>query len=159
VRRAVWQRDGGRCAFIGRDGRRCDARGFVEFHHVKPFAAGGEASVANIELRCRPHNQYEADVYFAGGPESRASHIRESVAEYDVAVYEAAVCTAGVYGAAVYETVVYGAAGYATSGTTCVRQNRRVRELGPDPVERHGDFGRTGCGRDLRTGWEFVYPP
>jgi hypothetical protein len=74
VRRAVWQRDAGRCAFIGRYGRRCDERGFLEFHHVKPFAAGGEASVENIELRCRAHNQYEADLYFAGGPASRPSH-------------------------------------------------------------------------------------
>jgi hypothetical protein len=72
VRRVVWQRDDGRCAFIGRDGRRCDERGFMEFHHIQPFAAGGEASVENIELRCRAHNQYEADRYFGGGP-ARAS--------------------------------------------------------------------------------------
>jgi len=84
VRRAVWQRDDCRCAFIGRDGRRCDERGFLEFHHVKPFAAGGAASVENIELRCRAHNQYEADLYFAGGPASSPSGVRECVAEYFV---------------------------------------------------------------------------
>jgi len=60
VKRAVWHRDGGRCAFVSRTGRRCTEQGFLEFHHVKPYAAGGEATVENIELRCRAHNGYEA---------------------------------------------------------------------------------------------------
>ena len=59
ARRTVWVRDLGRCAFLGTSGRRCGERAFVEFHHVRPFAAGGEASVGNIELRCRRHNDYE----------------------------------------------------------------------------------------------------
>lgn len=66
VRRAVWQRDGGRCAFHGTRGR-CSETGWLEFHHVRPFAAGGESSVDNIELRCRAHNVYEADKYFGPG--------------------------------------------------------------------------------------------
>ncbi len=41
VTRAVWLRDGGRCAFVGAKGRRCTERGFLEFHHVTPYAAGG----------------------------------------------------------------------------------------------------------------------
>ncbi len=40
----------------------CAERGFLEFHHMTPFAEGGEATVANLQLRCRAHNQYEADV-------------------------------------------------------------------------------------------------
>ena len=59
VRRAVWRRDAGRCGFIGTAGR-CSETAFLEFHHVKPYADGGAASVENIELRCRAHNQYEA---------------------------------------------------------------------------------------------------
>jgi 5-methylcytosine-specific restriction endonuclease McrA len=59
VRRAVWARDEGRCAFIGSRGR-CTERGFLEFHHVLPFADGGAAVVENIQLRCRAHNQYES---------------------------------------------------------------------------------------------------
>src|SRR5690606_27918763 len=62
VRRAVWARDKGRCAFVGTQGR-CTETGFLEFHHVRPFAAGGQAVVENIELRCRAHNQYEAQEY------------------------------------------------------------------------------------------------
>jgi hypothetical protein len=65
VKRAVWVRDLGRCAFVGTDGHRCRERAFVEFHHVRPYAVGGEASVENIQLRCRRHNGYEARVYFA----------------------------------------------------------------------------------------------
>ena len=64
VRRAVWLRDGGRCAFVGTTGRRCTARGFLEFHHVRPFAAGGEATIENIEVRCRAHKAYEAELYY-----------------------------------------------------------------------------------------------
>jgi hypothetical protein len=51
VKRAVWQRDGGRCAFVSRAGRRCTEQNFLEFHHVEPYAAGGEATLKNIELR------------------------------------------------------------------------------------------------------------
>ena len=60
VKRTVWQRDGGRCACKGRQGR-CTETGFLEYHHVVPFADGGESSAENLELRCRSHNAYEAD--------------------------------------------------------------------------------------------------
>jgi len=64
VRRAVWLRDGGRCAFVSARGRRCDERVYLEFHHREPYAIGGEATVANIVLRCRAHNAYEAQLAF-----------------------------------------------------------------------------------------------
>jgi hypothetical protein len=73
VRRAVWSRDGGSCAFVAGDGRRCGQRGFVEFHHVRPFAVGGPPTAANIALRCRSHNGHEAELYF--GP-SRAAALQ-----------------------------------------------------------------------------------
>ena len=38
VRRAVYARNGGQCTFVSPDGRRCAARGNIEFHHVEPFA-------------------------------------------------------------------------------------------------------------------------
>ena len=63
VRRQVWARDDGRCAFIGPAGR-CTERHFIEFHHVSPYAVGGEPTVDNIELRCRAHNVHEAEKYF-----------------------------------------------------------------------------------------------
>jgi hypothetical protein len=64
VRREVWARDGGRCAFVGTNGR-CNETGFLEFHHVVPYAAGGETLAENLELRCRAHNAYEAEQYFS----------------------------------------------------------------------------------------------
>jgi len=79
VRRGVWQRDGGQCAFVGRLGQRCRERAFLELHHVEPYAIGGEATLSNLSLRCRAHNAYEARLVFgpsvsrpqsseAGGP-------------------------------------------------------------------------------------------
>ncbi len=68
VKRAVFLRDLGRCAFVGTGGRRCNERGFLEFHHVRPYAIGGEATTENVELRCRPHNAYEARVEFGQRP-------------------------------------------------------------------------------------------
>ena len=64
VRRVVWRRDDGQCAFVGPRGR-CGERGFLEFHHVHPYAEGGAATADNLELRCRAHNAHEAHV-FAG---------------------------------------------------------------------------------------------
>ena len=69
VRREVWNRDGGRCAFFGRRGR-CRETGGLEFHHVEPFALGGETTTNNLELRCRAHNQYEGRLLFGPNPGS-----------------------------------------------------------------------------------------
>jgi hypothetical protein len=66
VRRVVWKRDGGRCAFVGTHGRCCET-GLLEFHHVVPFAVGGSAEVDKIELRCAAHNRHEAALYFGPG--------------------------------------------------------------------------------------------
>ena len=62
VKRAVWKRDEGCCAFVGNTGRCCET-GFLEFHHVEPYVVGGAPTVDNIQLRCRAHNQYEARVF------------------------------------------------------------------------------------------------
>jgi hypothetical protein len=71
VKRAVWIRDGGRCAFVGVSGQCCSERAFLEYHHVVPYAVGGEGKIANIQLPCRAHNGYEADVFFGTDRRSR----------------------------------------------------------------------------------------
>jgi hypothetical protein len=76
VRREVWKRDGGQCAFVG-TARRCSERGFLEFHHIIPFADGGAPTTENLELRCRAHNVYEAEQHF--GP----LFVREEHGTYD----------------------------------------------------------------------------
>jgi hypothetical protein len=73
VKRVVWVRDGGRCAFVGTSGHRCSERAFLEYHHVVPHAVGGPATIANIQLRCRAHNGYEADTFFGTGRRSRGA--------------------------------------------------------------------------------------
>jgi hypothetical protein len=79
VKRAVWFRDRGQCAFVSEQGRRCKERSFLELHHIQPFALGGEGTTANIALRCRGHNAHESEVLFGpwGAPavhEARASY-------------------------------------------------------------------------------------
>lgn len=64
VRRAVRERDGDRCTFVSEGGHRCESRTRLEFDHVVPFARGGAATVEGIRLRCRTHNQYEAERAF-----------------------------------------------------------------------------------------------
>lgn len=69
VRREVAERDAHRCAFVSANGRRCEATGFLQFHHLEAYAAGGAATVANIQLRCGAHNRHDARLYF--GPIQR----------------------------------------------------------------------------------------
>ena len=71
VKRGTWTRDGGRCAYVSPGGRRCTERVFLEFHHQHPYGLRGEATEDNIALRCRRHNQFEAELVFGGAGTSR----------------------------------------------------------------------------------------
>ena len=51
IRRALWSRDGG-CAFPG-----CNHKRFVDAHHIKHWADGGETSVENLVLLCASHHK------------------------------------------------------------------------------------------------------
>jgi hypothetical protein len=62
VRRAVYERAGGRCAFVDAGGRRCEARSRLEFHHRHPHGHGGDRTPDNISLLCKPHNLYLAEI-------------------------------------------------------------------------------------------------
>jgi hypothetical protein len=66
VKRAVYLRDLGCCAYVGANGRRCNARGFLEFHHLKMYALGAEGTVENTELRCAQHNRHEFKQFAKG---------------------------------------------------------------------------------------------
>jgi 5-methylcytosine-specific restriction endonuclease McrA len=67
VRRAVWERDGDQCSYVGEDGQRCPARDLLELDHVVPVARGGQATVDNLRVRCRGHNALEANRIFGAG--------------------------------------------------------------------------------------------
>jgi 5-methylcytosine-specific restriction endonuclease McrA len=64
IKRQVYKRDEGRCTYVSPDGKRCEATSHLEYDHVRPFAKGGETTVQMMRLRCRTHNQLEADRAF-----------------------------------------------------------------------------------------------
>jgi hypothetical protein len=61
VRRAVYERDGGRCTYVDERGRRCPETGFLEIDHVEGFAETGRHDIDKLRLLCRGHNQREAE--------------------------------------------------------------------------------------------------
>ena len=67
VKRAVFARDDGQCAYRDAKGKRCGSTWQIEFHHKTAYAKGGAHTVDNIELRCRAHNQWEAEREFGEG--------------------------------------------------------------------------------------------
>lgn len=83
VKREVWMRDGGRCTFVGRNGHRCGERRFLEYDHVQPVALGGGcASAEDLRIRCRAHNQFEAErVFGAAFMEGKRARARQARAE------------------------------------------------------------------------------
>jgi 5-methylcytosine-specific restriction endonuclease McrA len=56
LRRAVWQRDGGRCQFRLANGELCGCTRDLQIDHVEPLARGGATTLDNLRLTCRPHN-------------------------------------------------------------------------------------------------------
>jgi hypothetical protein len=67
IRRRVWQRDGGRCSFVGPSGR-CTATCGLEIDHITPWALGGTTEAANLRLLCSAHNQSERRRIFGSLP-------------------------------------------------------------------------------------------
>jgi hypothetical protein len=63
MRRKVFRRDGGQCAFVGTAGR-CPERSDLQFHHLDPYGKRGPTRVENLQLRCGAHNRYEAELVF-----------------------------------------------------------------------------------------------
>jgi len=78
IRRAVASRDGERCTFVSREGRRCGAKDALEFHHVVPFARTLRHRVEEITLRCRAHNGYAAGQDFGAAYMAQFKRDRET---------------------------------------------------------------------------------
>lgn len=65
IKTKVWRRDGGRCQYVGSDGKRCGEEAWLEFDHIQPWALGGLSDdVQNVRLLCRTHNQLSARKIF-----------------------------------------------------------------------------------------------
>jgi len=77
--RQVWKRDAGRCTFISASGKRCCETKALEIHHVLVPDRGGKATLDNLALRCRPHNQYDAELTFgAEFMQRKREHARQT---------------------------------------------------------------------------------
>jgi 5-methylcytosine-specific restriction endonuclease McrA len=94
VRREVWTRDGGRCAWIAADGRRCNSRWKLELDHIQPAALGGTSTVDNLRVACRPHNLLHAEQTY--GREHMERFRRESGESQRLPPSAGAVPDAGV---------------------------------------------------------------
>ena len=90
IRRAVTARDRGRCTFVSDSGHRCEARKMLEFDHVLEVARGGRATVDNLRLRCRAHNQLAAEKTFGvdwmKGKREDATRVRSRIAATSTAM-------------------------------------------------------------------------
>jgi len=80
VRRTAWSRDEGRCGFVSKSGRRCNATAFIEFDHVVPYGMRGEGTVQNIRLLCRAHNAFESERFYGRGRPAKSNSSREEFA-------------------------------------------------------------------------------
>ncbi len=141
VGRAVWARDGGRCAFVSSSGRLCGEEAFLEFHHVVPYASGGPPTVDNIELRCRAHNSYEAERVFG----RRGT---EAVREAPV-VYESCHSTAGV-------AAMPRRSGSRTRSGTSSSRVRATYQLVPERVPK-ATTARTAAANAAMYGWDRIW--
>ena len=70
VRREVYDRERGSCAYVGEGGRRCGSTVRLEYQHLVPVACGGQSTPENVTLFCRAHNQLQAEKDFG------AEHIK-----------------------------------------------------------------------------------
>ena len=78
IKRAVFERDGGRCTFTDEHGRRCAETGGLEFDHLDGFARTHLHEVDRIRLLCRRHNQYVAEQMYGRDFMQRARASRGS---------------------------------------------------------------------------------
>jgi 5-methylcytosine-specific restriction endonuclease McrA len=72
----VFERDGGRCTFVGDDGRRCESDWNLQIDHIVPYAKGGDNSPENLRLLCARHNRLAAEREF-GKERMEKYHRRE----------------------------------------------------------------------------------
>jgi hypothetical protein len=64
VRRAVWERDGGKCQWRLESGEICGSTHRLQLDHVTPRAAGGASTIENCRILCGSHNDLAARRFF-----------------------------------------------------------------------------------------------
>lgn len=66
--REVYERDGGRCTFVGNGGHVCGTTRSIQMHHREAFARGGSNAASNLTLHCKTHNLYQGELDFGPRP-------------------------------------------------------------------------------------------
>ncbi|MFO7914914.1 MAG: HNH endonuclease signature motif containing protein [Candidatus Krumholzibacteriales bacterium] len=64
IKDLVYKRDGGRCSFVSKNGRRCNSTWNLQYDHIIPYARGGDNSPENLRLLCARHNRLMAEREF-----------------------------------------------------------------------------------------------
>jgi len=59
IKHGVMLRDEGQCTQTDEKGVRCTQKRWVAFHHLKPFAKGGEDSIENLTTLCFSHHRFQ----------------------------------------------------------------------------------------------------
>jgi hypothetical protein len=63
----VFTRDGGKCTYVSKNGRRCNSTWGLQIDHIEPHARGGSNGASNLRLLCGRHNRIEAERVFGAG--------------------------------------------------------------------------------------------
>ncbi len=79
VKREAAERDELRCTFVGKGGRRCDAVGFIQYHHEDAYGRGAGHDPQRIKIVCGPHNRLLAEQEY--GKEHLAAQSRQSTGQ------------------------------------------------------------------------------
>src|SRR6266851_295493 len=81
VKRAVWERDQGRCTWPMGDGEVCGSTHRLEFDHDLEVALGGKPTIGNVRLLCKSHNLMKAEQHL--GRNFMAKFRKDGPAERD----------------------------------------------------------------------------
>jgi len=146
VRRRVHLRDEGRCIFIGKDGRRCDATSFIEHDHVKTRAQGGKHTVENGRELCSRHNGRSAELALGKERIERAK-VREA-RRRDA---QAALRTSGFSAVEARDATAH--------AESRLPENAPLEELLRQALARLGSRIDTGKGRPARAVYPTEPPP
>ncbi|MBI4405484.1 MAG: HNH endonuclease [Deltaproteobacteria bacterium] len=61
VKHEVVRRDDNQCTYVGSDGKRCNQRKWLHYHHRTPVAKGGTSTVDNLQILCSMHHAAHHD--------------------------------------------------------------------------------------------------
>ena len=65
LKHQVTHRDQNQCAHIGRDGVRCQAKQWLDVHHIKEVSQGGTNELQNLKTLCSAHHKFMHDRQYA----------------------------------------------------------------------------------------------